>query len=143
MFNTARESYTPIISPPTDNDMVQLRNARLTILYSIFLGADTACPSGLILADAAYKRSLGTTVNFDPMIGAFKLYDPSIEDDATALYRLALIQPIGSSLVVTHRKADVQVTSDRPFTLGLFPVELSTSISGIHAPTYVVNAYVY
>ena len=60
----------------------------------------------------------------------------------TAVYRVALIQPRGRSLVVTHRTADVQVTSDRPVTLGLVPVEISTSISGIHVATYVVNTYV-
>ena len=32
--------------------------------------------------------------------------------------------------------------SDITVTLGLVPVELSTIISGIHAATYVVNAYV-
>ena len=58
------------------------------------------------------------------------------------VYRVALIQPRGSSLVVTHRTAGIQVTSDRPVMLCLVPVELSTSISGSHATTYVVNAYV-
>ena len=56
-----------------------------------------------------------------------------------AVYRVALIQSRGSSLVVTHRTADVRLTSDRSVTLGLVSVELSTSISGIHAATYVVN----
>ena len=59
-----------------------------------------------------------------------------------AVYRVALIQPRGISIVVTHRTSDVRVTLDRPFTLCLVPVELSTSISGIHAATYVVNTYV-
>ena len=61
---------------------------------------------------------------------------------ASAVYLVALIQPIVSSLVVTNRKAEVQVTADRPVMLGLVPVKLSTSISGSHAATYVVNAYV-
>ena len=51
--------------------MVRLREAILTILYSISLGADAGFLSGLILTDAAYKRSLDTTVSFEPMIGAF------------------------------------------------------------------------
>ena len=59
-----------------------------------------------------------------------------------AVYRVALIQPRGSFLVVTHHTADIQVNSDRPVTLGLVPVELSTSISGSHAATSVVNAYI-
>ena len=63
--------------------MVRLREAILTILFSISLGANAGCPSGLILANAAYKHSIGTTVSFDPMIGAFKSYDPRIKDDAT------------------------------------------------------------
>ena len=82
MFNIYQESYTPIVVPQTDNNMFCPRDVILTILYSISLGADTGCPSGLILTDAAYKHSLGTTVVFDYMIGAYKLYDPSIEDDA-------------------------------------------------------------
>ena len=61
---------------------------------------------------------------------------------ASELYRVALIQPRGSSLVVTHCTADVRVTSDRSVMLGLVPVELSTSIYGIHAAKYVVNTYV-
>ena len=60
----------------------------------------------------------------------------------SAVYRVALIQTRGSSLVVTHRTADGQVTLDRTVTLGLVPVELSTSISGSHAATYIVNACV-
>ena len=61
----------------------------------------------------------------------------------SAVYRVALIQPRGSSLVVTHHTADIRVMLYRPVTLGLVPVELSTSISGIHAATYVVNTYLY
>ena len=41
LFNTAQESYAPIVIPPTDNDMVRLCKAILTIFYSIPLGADT------------------------------------------------------------------------------------------------------
>ena len=59
-----------------------------------------------------------------------------------AVYRVALIQTRGSSLVFTHCTADVRVTLDIPVLLGLVPVELSTSISDSHAATYVVNAYV-
>ena len=83
LFNTAWESYAPIIGPPTDDDMVRLREAIITILYSIYLGASASCSWGLILTDVAYKHSLGTTVGFDCMIGAYKSYDPSIKDDAT------------------------------------------------------------
>ena len=61
---------------------------------------------------------------------------------AIAVYRVALIQPSGSSLVGTHRTADVRVMPDRTVTLVLVPVELSTSISGSHTATYVVNTYV-
>ena len=61
---------------------------------------------------------------------------------ASAVYRVTLIQSRGLSIVVTHHTEDVRVTSDRPVTLGLVPVELSTSVSGSHAATYVVNACV-
>ena len=61
---------------------------------------------------------------------------------ASAVYRVAFIQPRGISLVVTHHTADVRVTSYIPGTLGLVPVELPTSISGSHVATYVVNSYV-
>ena len=61
---------------------------------------------------------------------------------ASAVYRVALIQSRGSPPVVTHRTAEVRVTSDIPVTLGLVPVELLTSISGIHAAMYVVNSCV-
>ena len=63
--------------------MVCLREAILTILYSITLAADAGCPSGLILANAVYKRSLATSVGFDNMSGAFNFYDPDIADNAT------------------------------------------------------------
>ena len=76
-------SYAPIVDPPTDDNIVRLRKAIITILYSISLGANSGCPSELILSDAAYKCLLGRTINFNPMIGAFKSYDPNIEDDAT------------------------------------------------------------
>ena len=83
LFNTAQESYAPIVGPPTDDNMVRLRKAVLTILYSISLGSNAGFPSGLILTNMAYKRSLRTNVGFDCMISAYKLYDPSIKDDAT------------------------------------------------------------
>ena len=63
--------------------MFRLCEAILAILYSISLGFDAGFLSGLILTDAAYKRSFGTTMGFGCMIGAYKLYDPSIEEDAT------------------------------------------------------------
>ena len=65
LFNTAQESYSPIIGPPTDDYMVRLCEAILTILYSISFGADAGCPLGLILTNAAYKHLLGTTVSFN------------------------------------------------------------------------------
>ena len=83
LFNTAWESYATIFGPPTDNNMVRLREDIITIVYSISLGADAGCPSGLILIDEAYKLSIVTTVGFNRMISAYKSYDPSIEDDAT------------------------------------------------------------
>ena len=60
----------------------------------------------------------------------------------SAVYHVALKKPSGISLVVNHCTTDVQVTSGRTATLVLFPVEFSTSISGSHTATYVVNAYV-
>ena len=83
LFKTACESYSPIVGPPTDDDMVRLCKAILTILYSISLGADAVFPSGFILTDAVYKRSLASSVGFDSMIGAFKYCDSDIADDAT------------------------------------------------------------
>ena len=61
--------------------MFRLRKAILTIIYSISLGANVGCPSGLITTNVAYKHLLVTAVSFDPMIGAFKSYDPSIKDN--------------------------------------------------------------
>ena len=60
---------------------------------------------------------------------------------ACEVYCVVWIQPRVSSLVVTHRTSDFRVTSDRPVKLGLVPVELSTSLSGSHSTTYIVNAY--
>ena len=57
-----------------------------------------------------------------------------------AVYRVLLIESIGSSLVVTNFTAGIPVTLYRPVKRGLVPVELSTSISGSHATTSVVNA---
>ena len=82
-FKTAWESYPPIVGSPTDDDMVRLREAILTIMNSISLGADAGCLSGFILTDEVYKRSLATSIGFDSMSGAFKSYYPDIADDAT------------------------------------------------------------
>ena len=65
-----------------------------------------------------------------------------IVSNRSAVYRVALKQPSGSSLVVNHRTSDVQITSDKTVTLVLVPVEISTSIYGIHTDTYIVNAYI-
>ena len=46
LFNTNQEMYAPIIGPPTDNDMVCLCEAILTMLYSISLGSNTSCLLG-------------------------------------------------------------------------------------------------
>ena len=83
LSKTAWENYSPIVDPPTDDDMVGLREAILTILYSIFLGANAGCPSRLILSDAAYKHSLATSIGFDSMSGAFKSYNMDIADNST------------------------------------------------------------
>ena len=61
---------------------------------------------------------------------------------ASEVYHVALIQPRGISLIVNHRLAGVRVTSEILVTLGLVPVELSASIYGSHAATYVVNVCV-
>ena len=61
---------------------------------------------------------------------------------ASVVYRVALKQPRGGSLIVTHRTAEVLVRTERPVTLGLVPVEISTITTGSHAATYLVNAYV-
>ena len=60
----------------------------------------------------------------------------------SAVYRVALNQPIGISLAGNHHIADVRVTSDRTGTIVLVPLELSTRISGRHNATYIVNAYI-
>ena len=60
----------------------------------------------------------------------------------TTVYPLDLKQPSAIYLVVNHCKVDVQVTLDITVTLILVPVELSTSISGSHDATHVVNVYV-
>ena len=83
LFKTAWESYPPIVGPPTDDVMVCLYEAILTILYSISLGANAGCPSGLILSDAVYRRSLATSVGFNSMSGAFKSYNPDMADNST------------------------------------------------------------
>ena len=58
----------------------------------------------------------------------------------SAVYLVALKQPRGRSIVVTHYKNNIQVTPDIPVRIGLVPVELSTSLYGIHNTTYVVNS---
>ena len=60
----------------------------------------------------------------------------------SSVYHVGLKQPRGSSIFVNHRNADVQVTLDRTVTLFLVPVEILTSISGSHAATYIVYAYI-
>ena len=73
LFNTAWESYATIVGPPTDNNMVRLREDIITIVYSISLGADAGCPLVLILTNVSYKRSLRTTVGFNCMIGKLQI----------------------------------------------------------------------
>ena len=63
--------------------MVRLREGILAILYYLSLGANSVCPSGLILSGVAYKRSLATSFGFDIMSSAFNSYDPDIANDAT------------------------------------------------------------
>ena len=58
-----------------------------------------------------------------------------------AVYRVALVHPRGSYIVVTHITAGVQVTSDRPVTLGLVQVKLSSILSGSHAATYAATTF--
>ena len=82
LFKTVWERYYPIVFPPTDDDMVCLRKAILIILYSIYLGANAGCPSGLILSYTAYKRLLVTTAGFNSISGAFNSYYPDIADNA-------------------------------------------------------------
>ena len=53
LFNTARESYAPIVGPQIDDNMVRLCQAILTILYYISLVFNADYLSGLILTDAA------------------------------------------------------------------------------------------
>ena len=43
LLKTAWGSYSPIVGPSMDNNMVRLLEAILTILYSISLGADALC----------------------------------------------------------------------------------------------------
>ena len=62
---------------------------------------------------------------------------------SSVLYCVPLVQPIGSSLVVTNSTAHVRVTLDTPVTLVIVQVELSTRIYVSHVATYVVNKYIY
>ena len=57
----------------------------------------------------------------------------------STVYRVALKKTRGSSLVVNHHTAEVRVIPDRKVNIVLVQVELSTSISGSHAATYVVT----
>ena len=86
----------------------------------------------------AYLPSYRSTV--DLRLGYLSFTLPTTQPAAESC--VALKQPRVSSLVFTYRTAEVQLMSDRPGTLGLVPVELSTSIYGSHAATYVVT-YTY
>ena len=83
------------------------------------------------------KGFLRTATIFQLIMEVVKVVEIGIK--RPEVYHVALIKPRGISMVVTHWTADVQVTSDRPVTLGLVPVELSTSIYCSHAATYIVN----
>ena len=84
--------------------------------------------------DAA--NNISTPENFTFMVSRTLIIRASV------VYRVDLIQPRCSSLVVIHRTADIRVILDILVTLGLVLVELSTSISGSHAAMYVVNVQV-
>ena len=63
LYKTAWESYSPIVGPSMDDNIVRLLEATLDILYSIYLGANAGFLSGLVLSETAYKSSLATNVS--------------------------------------------------------------------------------
>ena len=79
LFAAASASFAPIIGPPTDDDIMHLREALLGVLFSIQLVGEAAgCPSGVILDDAAYLRTTGSEDIFDPMREPLAVFNPAV-----------------------------------------------------------------
>ena len=79
LFTAASAAFPPITGPPTDDDVVNLREALLTVLFSVQLvGSEAGCPSGVILDDQAYMRTTGANSPFDAMRGPIPVFNPAI-----------------------------------------------------------------
>ena len=79
LFAAASTSFSPITGPQTDDDIMHLREALLTVLFSVqMVGEDSGCPSGVILDDAAYLHTTGSEDPFDPMRKPLAVFNPAV-----------------------------------------------------------------
>ena len=87
-FAAAIVAFTPIVGPPTDDDLRNVRMVLLKICLSIDLAGSTPGKvTGLIFVDAVYRTTPGSNgVAFDEQETALAEYDPSI-DATTAVWQ--------------------------------------------------------
>ena len=104
----------------------------------------------VIINDATNIRRINhsLTKTYQHLKTSFILFPRPLIIRASALYRVALYQPISSSLVGQHCTMDVRVTSDITVTLFLVPVDtlnyyIWKSYSYVHSSSYVPQIRVY
>ena len=76
---SASAAFAPITGPPTDDDLIKLKEALINTLFSVCLFVTMAgCPSGIVFNDATYIRSTSLTTTLDHMTAPFSAFNPSI-----------------------------------------------------------------
>ena len=97
-FASAIAAFTPIVGPPTDDDLRNIWMVFLNICLSIDLAGSTPGKvTVLILVDAVYRTTPGSNgVAFDEQENALAEYDPAI-DQNTAVWQQRKLEAIWSS----------------------------------------------
>ena len=84
-FAATIAAFTPIVGPPTDDNLRNVPMDLLKLCLSIDLAGSTSDKvNGLILVDAVYKTTPGSNcVSFDEQEAALAEYDPAIDETTT------------------------------------------------------------
>ena len=82
-FTAAIAAFTPIVGPPDNDNLRNVRMVLLKVCMSINLaGSMPGKVTGLILVNAVYKTAPGSgVVLFNEQEAALAKYDPSIPED--------------------------------------------------------------
>ena len=85
-FSHSLDQFEPVSGQPSDSDLTRIREAVAPLLHQIPYDKTGAVHNliGLIRPEAAYVARYGTAFPKPARVGS---YDPSIDDDATAVVR--------------------------------------------------------